>query len=422
MTGKVRDITVGYLGAVDESPTTLLGGSGKALFNILRVKRDVGRASSVGLLYTDRSMTEGEGFNRVVAGDARIVLGARYTFTGQAAWSWTGSQEGDAGGRPSFEASLARTGRMFSWDISAQDYHPDFQARSGYLTRIGEAQAIGNMGFTHYGAPGAIVEKASLGFRAETYFQHDELWAGQGPYEAEVQVIPALTFRGDRSVSIILRSGYFEFRPERYAGYQVAGSSGEPEEFRLPPPLRAMKAVAVTPRLRITNQLSLNGRFYYRELPIYAEASRGLELLAAPSLSLRPTESLYLTFSQTYARIWRRADESVFSTALVSRLTSQYQFNKALFARLLLQYDLEDRGALMDPTTGRPILVWGEPSTDREDGTVQGQFLFQYQPSPGTIFYVGYSRVMEGDYSFRFSDKDPVADGLFVKLSYLLRI
>ena len=57
-----------------------------------------------------------------------------------------------------------------------------------------------------------------------------------------------------------------------------------------------------------------------------------------------------------------------------------------------------------------------------QEGTVQGQFLLQYQPSPGTIFYVGYTRLMEGDYSYRLEQKAPTEDGLFVKLSYLVRM
>ena len=372
-------------------------------------------------MYTDRTMTEGGDFNRVLSGDTRLILGPKHTFTAQTAWSWTSSDGRAAGPKASLVASLARTGRCFLGP-ERSGLFARLSGAIGYITRIGEAQAIGNTGLTHYGEPGAFLERASLGFKVETYFDHDEFWEGEGPYEAEVQLLPGFSFRGDRTLSFILRNGYFEFRPEDYSYYEVQGAGGDPREFRLPAPLKNLKAMAVTPRIRITNQVNLNGRVYYRELPIYAEASRGLEFLLAPSLSLRPTDSFFVTLSQTYARIWRRADNSVFSTALVSRVTSQYQFSKALFARFLVQYGLEDRDALSDPFTGHQILVGGRPAVARELGTVQGQFLLQYQPSPGTIFYVGYSRVMEGDYSYRFSDKDAVADGIFVKLSYLFRM
>jgi hypothetical protein len=413
---------VGYLGALDRSPKSLFGATGSALFNLVRVKRDVGEASSVGLLFTDRSLTASGDFNRVVAADTRLILGTRHTLTAQTAWSWTATGNDRISAKPAFELALARTGTGLSWDLNIQDYHPDFRARTGYLTRIGEAQTTGNLTLTRYGTPGAVVERTSLGFRVEGYFDHDELWRGQGPYEAEFQVLPGVSFRGDRSLSVILRTGYFEFPTQSYAAYSVQSPDGEAQPFNVPSPLKGLKAIALMPRLRITNQVSLNGRLYYRELPIYSEASRGLEFLAAPSFSVRPTESVLLSLSQTVARIWRRRDESVFSTALVSRLTSQYQFSKALFARLLVQYSLEDRDELLDPATGRAILIGNVPASAKEDGTVQGQFLVQYQPSPGTIFYVGYSRVMEGDYSLGLAHKDPVADGLFLKLSYLLRV
>ena len=422
LTGKVGAFTLGYLGALDESPSSLFGGVGNAAVNLVRVRRDVGSGSNVGLLYTDRTLTTGGDFNRVLAGDARLVFKERYTFTTQWAGSLT-SEDGSAGSiKPSIYASLGRSGRRLGWNFTLHDLHPDFRADAGYLPRIGEAVTIGNLTLNRYGSPGALVERSALGFRVEGYFDHDEFWDGQRPYEAEVQLLPSVSLRGDRTISVILRSGYFEFPLDPYESYEVLGPGGEPQPFTVPGPLKNMLAVAVTPRLRLNNSANLNGRFYYRELPIYAEASRGLELLLAPQLTLKPTTALSLTLDETISRLWRSQDGSIFSTAMVSRLTSQYQFTKALFARVLIQYDLEDRDALQDPATGGPILISGSVAEARQGGTVQGQFLLQYQPSPGTIFYVGYSRLMEGDYSYGLEEKDPRQDGLFVKLSYLFRI
>jgi len=422
MTGKVGPVTLGYLGAVDESPSSIFGGVGNAAVNLLRARLDVGTGSNLGVLYTDRVLTEGGGYNRLAAGDARLVFRDRYTFTTQWAGSWT-SEDGSGGSpKPSVFASLGRSGRRLGWDLTFHDIHPDFRAASGYLTRIGETVTVGNLTLTRYGKPGSLVERAAMGFRLEGYFDHHEFWDGRSPYEAEVQLIPSFTFRGDRSVSVILRSGYFEFPGESYESYQVLGPGGNPEPFTVPSPLKNLLAVAVTPRLRLDNSSNLNGRFYFRELPIYAEAARGLELLLAPQLTLKPTTALSLTLDQTFSRIWRRWNDSVFSTALVSRLTSQYQFSKALSARAMVQYNLQDRDALVDPASGRPIMVEGAVVGKIQGGTVQGQFLLQYQPSPGTIFYVGYTRLMEGDYSYGLNQKAPTEDGLFLKLSYLFRI
>jgi hypothetical protein len=48
--------------------------------------------------------------------------------------------------------------------------------------------------------------------------------------------------------------------------------------------------------------------------------------------------------------------------------------------------------------------------------------LVSYEPSPGTVFYVGYTRQMEDAESFRFREVRAMADGLFVKLSYRFRM
>jgi hypothetical protein len=45
-----------------------------------------------------------------------------------------------------------------------------------------------------------------------------------------------------------------------------------------------------------------------------------------------------------------------------------------------------------------------------------------YEPSPGTIFFLGYSRLMEGDRSYRLARMDLMQDGLFLKVSYLFRL
>ena len=100
----------------------------------------------------------------------------------------------------------------------------------------------------------------------------------------------------------------------------------------------------------------------------------------------------------------------------------QYQFSKSLFVRGLVQYELTQRSALQDPTTGRPLTIGGSLIDARSQSEFEGQFLAQYQPSPGTVFFIGYTRIMEGERTVRLSRLTPTSDGLFVKLSYLFRM
>ncbi|MFQ5537259.1 MAG: DUF5916 domain-containing protein [Gemmatimonadota bacterium] len=454
LTGKVGAFQVGYIGAVDESPSTLQGGSGQALFNLVRLRRDVGNGSTVGLLYTDRSLTDGSGYyNRLFAGDVRLLFRNRYTLTAQVAGSLDHSSAQDTRIRPQpfLHTRFERSGTTFSWNLSLTDIDPDFRARSGFIPRLGDTELTGSISFTKYGAPGAFLERTSLRLVTNNFFRHEEFWDGARPFEHEIEIWPTFTFRGGRTLTFVLRNGYFRFEPQSYSRYAVQGDDGEVLEYQLPAPLKLMKAGGLIPRLRLNNSANLNGRMFFREVPIFAEGSRGLELQVGPELQLRPTTQLQLSLNHTFSRIWRRRQEtrldirstpgflpdgattlvrprtrthtSVFSTVNLSRLRIQYQYNKAITTRVLLQYDLEHQAQLRDPTTGRPILLGGAPVPEFRNSEFQGQFLLQYQPSPGTIFYIGYTRFMKTDaLTYRLGRMNPVEDGLFLKISYLFRI
>jgi hypothetical protein len=433
LTGKVGAFALGYIGAVDESPRTFGEATGNAVFNLVRARRDVGAGSTLGLLYTDRTLADGSGaFNRVVAGDTRLVFGGRYTLTAQLAGSLTRRQDQDGAGslQPLMSAQFARGGRGFNWSLSFTDIHPDFVASSGFITRAGDTELNASMSFTRFGAPGALLESTRVRLVSGNYFEHDGFWSGQRPFEHELELWPTFTFRGDRIITLIFRNGYFRFLPEDYTAHSVQGPDGE-LPFTTPAALKNLLAVGVMPRLRLTNQSNLGGMFFLREVPIYLEGSRGREIQLSPSLELKPSTGLQLSVNHTFSRIWRqdpvaaprqRGASSRYSTVNLSRLRVQYQFNKALFVRGVVQYELTDRAQVLDRASGAPVLYAGYPLDAQSDGEFQGQFLLQYEPSPGTIFYIGYTRLMEGDRTYRLGRMDPTEEGLFLKLSYLFRM
>ena len=424
LSGKIGAFSVGYLGAVDRAPTTLLGGDNVAYFNLFRIRRDVGMGSNVGLLYTDRTVSRSGGFNRVFSGDARFLFLGRYTLTTQVAGSWTNPGAGQATTvAPLVSASLTRSGRQFEMEVKVDDVHPGFNTQSGFIPRIGDTQAFGRVKATHFGKPGAVLERVSGTLQLDSYFDHHEFWRANGPFEGEVQFMPSLVFRGDRTLTFILRDGLFRFRPGDYANYEVLGADGTAAPFALPSDLTHMLAVGFIPRLRVTNQVQLNGLSFLREVPIFAEAARGLELQVAPEVTLRPTSAIEFSAKYTYSRLWRTGDNSVYSTVNLPRIRTQYQFNRAIFVRVIVQYAFEERDALKDPTTGAPILIDGALATATRTGRFEGQFLATYEPSPGTIFFIGYSRLMTSvDRTYRLSRMDLAAEGLFAKLSYLFRL
>ena len=74
LTGKISGTEVGFLSAVDDEALSETG-LDNPVFNILRIKRNLGDESTVGIAYTDR--VEGSDYNRVIGVDSRIILGGR---------------------------------------------------------------------------------------------------------------------------------------------------------------------------------------------------------------------------------------------------------------------------------------------------------------------------------------------------------
>jgi hypothetical protein len=95
--------------------------------------------------------------------------------------------------------------------------------------------------------------------------------------------------------------------------------------------------------------------------------------------------------------------------------------------RGIFEYSSQERLALHDPATGSPLFrVDGDGEYTLREGSEGYDFhiegLVAYEPSPGTVFYLGYSRQMEDTESFGFRNVRATADGLFVKLSYRFRM
>lgn len=79
--------------------------------------------------------------------------------------------------------------------------------------------------------------------------------------------------------------------------------------------------------------------------------------------------------------------------------------------------------------TDHPILIRDADGVYRRDlalaferNNFQLDFLFSYQPTPGTVLFAGYGSNMVEDDAFRFRGLARTRDAFFTKLSYLLRL
>lgn len=183
LTGKYGGFDIGVLSAVDNQDASF-DQKQSPLYNILRLQRDLGAQSRVGVAYTDK--IDGRRWNRVVGVDGRLVRGV-YTLQGQVASSFTSSDSGTLSA-PLFDVSTSRNGRRFVARYALNGISPDFDAQSGFIARPG----IVNMSATHrlnfYGKPKALVELFSPELYMLARYQYDSLVNGAGSQDRQLHL------------------------------------------------------------------------------------------------------------------------------------------------------------------------------------------------------------------------------------------
>ncbi|MEQ9398821.1 MAG: DUF5916 domain-containing protein [Longimicrobiales bacterium] len=427
LTGKVGSLNVGYIGAVDES---FDAGDPDTYVNLFRVKKDVGQSGSLGAVYTDRTVAA-DHYNRVLGGDARLVLGRRYTVTLMGAGSF--SEDPDLGTAESgrmLYSRVERAGRTFSFNSEFEDSNEAFDAGSGFFNRVGDTQLQSRVSYNWFGTPGAFIEQFSPSFEVKGFWDHDDFWDGRGVEEAEAQIGWRVSLRDNITLFGNHQRRLFSFDPEAYDGLLVPDGSGDYQPFRPDQDLFGnLASTNLSMWLSTWQRVRGNIRVTFADTPIF-DRSRGVAVEPANSvnidgsLNLYPTRALQAEVGVRHNTLTRESGAQ-YSTATIPRLRVQYQFSRAFFVRGIFEYSAQEREELRDPVTGRPLYTCEDGTCSMKDGSTSNDFhvegLVTYEPSPGTVFYLGYTRQMQDSAAFDFRDVRPTADGLFVKLSYRFR-
>lgn len=429
LTGKVGGLSLGYLGAVDETFTT---SDPKVFVNLLRAKADIGASSTIGAAYTDRTVGSAD-FNRVAATDARLQIAGRYTINLMGARSFTNSEDlTDRVDGTMLNAKVERAGRAFSWNAEFEDTEADFQPGSGFFQRIGTAQANAQMQFNWFGERGALLQSISPSVQARGYWDHDRFWDGEAMEEGQVEVNSRFGFKNNITFWGNVKLQMFEYQPEQYEGLLVAQQDGSLTPFR-PDQGAFDQLFSYTTGLWVNKWQKVRGnvRLTWSETPIF-DRGFGVAVETAnsfsgnASLNLYPTRSLGAEVGVTYSRLTRARDGVQHSEAIIPRLQTQYQFSRALFLRGIFEYGSQTSLDRFDPATGQPLVTCDETECTMRAGSEGHDFrvegLVGYEPSPGTVFFLGYTREMEDATAFGFQNVRPTRDGFFVKLSYRFRM
>ena len=151
-------------------------------------------------------------------------------------------------------------------------------------------------------------------------------------------------------------------------------------------------------------------------------------LIINATANWRPTEQLRVAASYVSQEYFRKTDRSTVGMRRIPRLKVEYQVSRPLFLRVVGQYDAQFQDSLRDDSrTGNPILIRDSvTNTLVRAGThtskaLRVDWLLAYRPSPGTVIFAGYGSSLTEPDAFAFRGLHRIADGFFLKASYLLR-
>lgn len=411
ITGKVGRLSIAHLTAVDED----IDAAGRhALFNVTRLRRDIGSSSFAGVTFTDRSVLDSAAFNRVAAVDTRIVFGRMYFFETQVGGSWTrGTSE--TAFAPIWKVELDRTGRSFGFNYSVNGVGEDFESQAGFVNRSNIISAGARNRYTWYGPTGAPLERITVFAGPERLWRH----SGGGAIEGSEFLNASFRFRGGWEAEGRIGRDFVELDPNDFAGYETETATGP---------------VAYTPLDGVSGpefELGFNTPTFRRfdadasvstgSVTIFAEGSEGDSRSASASLAIRPSRAVRINLSASYQRITRASDGSEFARTLLPRARVEFQPARSFFLRAIAEYRAERRDGLRDARTGEPLRVAGITTTPFATNGMSVEVLASYQPTPGTVAFLGYSAALHEEDPFAFDRLERSRDGLFLKLAYQFR-
>lgn len=428
LTGKLSGTTVALMSAADDRNLSA-SGTDNPFFNLLRLRRDLGGQSTIGAAYTDR--IDGSNYNRVGSIDGRFVFAGVNSVTFQAAASFDRTGGMTRSG-PLWHLVFNRSGRRFGLNYSMQGYHPDFRAGSGFIRRVGIVHANLSPSYTVLGAEGSALERFTGSIALDGTWDYDRFFDRKTPNDSKLHFNSNFTFRGGWQLGASVLVESFKYPEELYRDYAIEqeqpGGGLDTIPFVGTNRLFNLDFVATVGTPRFQNFSASAFVIYGRDDNFFEWASADV-FFTTLSLDWRPTQQLRLDLLYNHQQYIRPDDRSTVGIRRIPRLKAEYQVTRAIFLRLVAQYDAQMTDALHDDSrTEDPILIRDPTSgvfvqTQRQTrNDLQVDWLFSYRPNPGTVFFAGYGSTMAEPDAFRFSDLSRTRDGFFVKLSYLFRV
>ncbi|MDQ6872273.1 MAG: carbohydrate binding family 9 domain-containing protein [Gemmatimonadota bacterium] len=422
LTGKVTGTSIGLLSAADDrslSPS----GRDRAIYNVIRAQRDVGGQSRLGMAYTDRVL--GGNYNRVADVDGRLVFGEVYSASFQGAGS-VDNTNGVTRNAPLWEGVFSRNGKRFGLRYVLTGISEDFRAGSGFIGRPGIVHAGVDHHASWFGERGAKVETLTGDILLDDQWQYSHFTRRGDAQDKKFHLSGSAGLRGGWNVGVGFYLETFGFDQGLYSAYRILAPTGDTLPFTGRPRITNHDYVfsLVTPQWSrfSANLLYVGGQ----DENFFEWAQANIDLVQL-GISVRPSDRARVYGTLDYQDYWRRSDHSLAGRNMIPRVKLEYQITRAIFMRLVGEYDLSEHADLRDETrTNYPLIIGGRLATALRSRSLHGDYLFSYQPTPGTVLFVGYGSQADGvpdpTQRFNWQPLKRTSDYFFVKYSYLLRV
>jgi len=429
LNGKAAGMNIGFLSAADERGQSAFATAPKnPFFNILRLKRDIGPQSIIGITATDR--TDGSNFSRVASGDVRFVFSKQYSFTGSYAHSFNrvGALSTNA---PIWRFTLDRTGRSYGSSYNIQGTHPLFQTLAGFVSRANIATVAMDQRFTTYGKKDATLESFTYAVNISSTFWYDSLLRLREPNDPKLHFNTSASFKGGWRAgnSVFLES--FRYDPGLYKSLYIQRTLPSGAKDTVPyVGVHRITNLDISQSISTPQFSTFRGSFsvIWGWDENFEEWARAFIMFPTFILTWNPSHKIRTEARYPLQLYVRLTDWSTVKRRQIPRLKVEYQATRAVFLRFVGQYDAAFRDSLRDASrTEFPVLLKGSNgkftrAAATRSNALRVDWLFSYQPSPGTVFFAGYGAGLKEPEAFRFGDLTRTADGFFVKLSYLYRL
>jgi hypothetical protein len=427
LTGKAFGSDVGVISAVDDRVASATG-EHHPVIHVLRLQKDIAARSRVGLAYTDRM--DGSDWNRVGSVDGRLVFGRNnvvFQF-GQSATRESGVRRDG----PIWLGRFVRNGRLIGMRYEVSGVDPDFRSRSGFIRRLGDVNLslINILAVT--GKPGSLVERFTPGLSLYGTWTYDHLATGGGIRDQKLHLDLSATLRGgwQAGASLLLEKFGYDERLYRDYALEAADAAGgfDTIPFTGTPkiPNRDWVLSLSTPEFQ---GFSANGFIIWGQDENFYEWASARIFFADLGLNWRPTHQLRIEAHYQHNQYQRRTDGSIVGRQRIPRVKLEYQIARALFVRVVGEYNAYQQDRLRDDTrTGSPILIFDPAvgdyvrTTPFQDNRFRGDVLVSFTPVPGTVFFAGYGSTMQEPEAFTFRSLIRREDGFFLKGSYVFRL